>query len=874
MSKRFRIGITSFLWLTSSFLLLIFIGIGADYLTTMSDIANQATDLRERALPEIMENQRAFTNIESLRRIAEVVYVTDDAKRRREARITAQAMAAESVFTRGEKFHERAMRLSELINTLAKFRDASDKTGKGIQELARDYSQAILLMATYIPNIEVNRKIAQAYFATSMPLAGPTGISRDNVDKIMDLDRADKENMTFIAEQCEYYAAYFRALGPICARVREVNTEYDEQKALLLENFSRAREYWQIVDASLREARDSVGADSEFAIDTSLGAIESKAEREAWVSTWLMVGGTLAFLVYLTLLYWHIVRPVRWTGQKLMEIQQGVLHGTVPSIRISEMVEVAHLLDHFSGHLAELYSQAERLEEDAAEKNDLEELMRVVFQASLNGYCVWSQGTLIMANQGLLRLLEIHSMDELIRSKNLMDFPSRNEMESIYETVQDKGIHRSEVHLSTLGGRSLPCEVTYLPVYVQGKSCILSYFRDMREQKRTEEELRGAKEAAEAAVREKSDFLARMSHEIRTPMNGVLGLTQIALNHSPPPQQRNYLEKIQASARILLGVINDILDFSRIERGKVNLEQVNFCLTDMVGTVVDLFRGQAEQKGLYFRVETCPNLPSRVWGDELRLSQVLLNLCGNAVKFTERGGVTVRLEVQADYGEQVRLRISVSDTGVGMTDRQMAGLFQPFSQADTSTTRKYGGSGLGLMISKLLVEMMGGEIDMESIPGMGSEFGFAIILRKAPAAAESSCCVRLSDTPDQDSLAGKRILLVEDNEINQEIAVAFLKHMGIETLTASNGAEALEVLEHNDVDGVLMDIQMPVMDGLEASRRIRICERDTVRKLPIIAMTAHAMWEDRQKSLAAGMNDHITKPINADELCDKLSKLL
>jgi signal transduction histidine kinase/BarA-like signal transduction histidine kinase len=694
------------------------------------------------------------------------------------------------------------------------------------------------------------------------------------VDKIMDLDGADKENMRYIAEQCDYYAVYYSALGPICAQVRQANADYVEQKRRLLENFSRAREYWQIVDASLREARDSVGADSEFAIDTSLGAIESKAERETRVSSWLMVGGTLAFLIYLTLLYWHIVRPVRWTGQKLMEIQRGVLHGAMPSIRISEMVDVAHLLDHFSGHLADLYSHAERLEEDAAEKNDLEELMRVVFQASLNGYCVWSQGKLIMANQGLLRLLEVHSIEELIRCKGILGLPSLQEMESIYETVQDKGMHRNEARLGALSGRALPCEVTYLPVYVQGKSCVLSYFRDMREQKRTEEELRGAKEAAEAAVREKSDFLARMSHEIRTPMNGLLGLTQIALNHSPPPEQRNYLEKIQASARILLGVINDILDFSRIERGKVNLEQVNFSLFDMVGTVVDLFKEQSEEKGLYFHVETCPNLPSRVWGDELRLSQVLLNLCGNAVKFTERGGVTVRLEVQADYGDQVRLRISVSDTGVGMTDRQMSGLFQPFSQADTSTTRKYGGSGLGLMISKLLVEMMGGEIDMESIPGMGSEFGFTLVLRKAPEAADPSICLRLSETPDQDSLMGKRILLVEDNEINQEIAVAFLKHMGIETLTASNGAEALEALEQNTVDGVLMDIQMPVMDGLEASRRIRTSERESVRKLPIIAMTAHAMWEDRQKSLAAGMNDHITKPINADELCGKLSKLL
>jgi CheY-like chemotaxis protein len=364
-----------------------------------------------------------------------------------------------------------------------------------------------------------------------------------------------------------------------------------------------------------------------------------------------------------------------------------------------------------------------------------------------------------------------------------------------------------------------------------------------------------------------------MSHEIRTPMNGVLGLTQIALSHTPPPDQKLYLEKIQASARILLGVINDILDFSRIEQGKVELEDIDFSLSAMVNTVVDLFRAQAGEKGLRFAVEFGPDIPDKVRGDELRISQVLLNLCGNAIKFTEQGGVTLRLALESERDDEVRLLFTVADTGVGMSEKQMAGLFQPFSQADTSTTRKYGGSGLGLVISKLLVEMMGGVITMQSTPGKGSVFNVTLSLRKVPESENNVC--RKSCDPDQwEELAGKRILLVEDNEINQEIAVAFLSNLGLRVLLASNGAEALKVLENEDVDGVLMDIQMPVMDGLEAARLIRSQGRDAIRKVPIIAMTAHAMLEDIEKSLAAGMDDHITKPIDVDELCFKLSRLL
>ena len=527
--------------------------------------------------------------------------------------------------------------------------------------------------------------------------------------------------------------------------------------------------------------------------------------------------------------------------------------------------------------------------------------------------------------------------------------------------------------------------------------------QDISAEREMIENLRRARDMAEQATRAKSEFLANMSHEIRTPMNAVLGMTHLALRANPVPQQRDYLRKIQASGQHLLGIINDILDFSKIESGKLELELVDFDLERLLGELAQLVSEQVAGKGLELILDVAPGVPRGLTGDALRIKQILLNFVSNAVKFTPAGEVAIHVSADTT-GEGVLLRCAVSDTGIGLDEKQKAQLFQSFQQADSSITRRYGGTGLGLAISRRLAELMGGEVGVDSAPGVGSTFWFtarvargqapeaepqrlgelrgkrvlvvddnrtardvlsamlqtlgfttteaesgptALQALEAMAAAGTPCDLVVLDwqMPEMDGvatarairhlpgpqpallmvtaygreglaeyaadtdirevlvkpvspstlleaimriyhqaddrarepsaalaahpsdpteLAGCRALLVEDNEINQQVATELLQQAGLVVTIAGNGAIALETLRNAQFDIVLMDMQMPVMDGLEATRRIR--QQPGLEQLPIIAMTANAMASDRERCLAAGMNDHIAKPIDLDEL--------
>ena len=417
-----------------------------------------------------------------------------------------------------------------------------------------------------------------------------------------------------------------------------------------------------------------------------------------------------------------------------------------------------------------------------------------------------------------------------------------------------------------------------------GRVFIFALQRDISGRKRTEAELRRhrehleamvderthalqiAKEAAEAASRAKSTFLANMSHELRTPLNGILGMTELARRLAAEPRQQRYLELVAGSSKHLLAVINDILDISRIEADRLVLQSTVFRLGGLLEEVRNMIESQARDKGLRFSVAIAPELEAfDLRGDALRLRQILLNLLGNAVRFTERGEVALRVDPAGQDERRERLRFEVRDTGVGVAEADQRRLFLPFEQVDGTLTRQHGGTGLGLAISRRLAEAMGGEIGVDSTPGFGSCFWFTAWLERVEGAgATTADDARGSEAALRDRHAGLRVLLVEDEPVNREVAQALLEQAGLAVELAGDGEQAVEMARRHPYALVLMDMQMPRMGGIDATRAIR--QLPGWQDTPIIAMTANAFEEDRRRCLEAGMNDHVGKPVDPERL--------
>ncbi len=379
-------------------------------------------------------------------------------------------------------------------------------------------------------------------------------------------------------------------------------------------------------------------------------------------------------------------------------------------------------------------------------------------------------------------------------------------------------------------------------------------------------ELVAARDKAQEGERLKSQFLANMSHEIRTPLNGVLGLTNILLETKLDSQQKDLLDTVKTSAESLMTVINDILDLSKIEAGRMNMEAVRFSPRAVAGAAVKTVDWSARQKGIRIVQKFAEDVPESVVGDPVRVKQVLLNLLGNAVKFTKRGQITVELSLREGM-----LLFGVRDTGIGIARANLQTIFEPFRQADGSTTRQYGGTGLGLSISSKLVALMGGTMKVESDLGVGSYFGFTLPLIRIPDTPPAALPVPGAAEEPTESF---QILLAEDNVVNQRVATRLLEKRGHRVLVASNGEEAVEIWKRNDIDLVLMDVQMPRMSGYEATAAIRDLERQNGRSTPIVAVTAHAISGDREKCLDSGMDEYVTKPIRMEELTAAIRRAL
>ena len=532
-----------------------------------------------------------------------------------------------------------------------------------------------------------------------------------------------------------------------------------------------------------------------------------------------------------------------------------------------------------------------------------EALFRSVWEASEHPMCLTNQSGIILKQNAAFSKMVGRAADRVEHSEMAALFLVEDQpaIRSYYsERYAGRGTGAClDREFRFASGNSGVFDVSFTMVEVPGEpSQLLSIYRDVTERKRAADELARAKEAAETAnvdlieanryLKEtgrlaadmaertealsaaKSEFLANMTHEIRTPLNGILGMTELALQTDLKADQREYIDLVRTSAEALLCLVNDVLDYAKYEAGKLALNQMELSLRSVMAQVLKPLGLRASLNNLRFEYLVSDDVPDRLIGDAQRLGQILMNLVSNAIKFTHEGKISVRVHRESMEGSRVALRFCVRDTGIGIPPEKHRVIFEPFTQADGSTTREYGGTGLGLSIASGLVKMMDGRIWVESSPGEGSAFNFTVVMTSSDEMAKQGLAV---GAPGRCAGRNMHVLVAEDNIVNQRLATCVLEREGHRVQVASSGAEAIAMLERDEFDLVLMDIQMPGLDGLQAAARIREMERNTGKRLPIVAMTAQTGDADQQRCLKAGMDAYVSKPIRVSELMNLIESV-
>ena len=570
----------------------------------------------------------------------------------------------------------------------------------------------------------------------------------------------------------------------------------------------------------------------------------------------------------------EIARALRGEVPYFEWVHQNAQGQEIPcEIRLVELPDGDRVLVH--GSITDI---TERKKAQEAIRKSEESFTRI-FQASPIATAIsrLDNGCILEVNEGFQKTFGYTREEAVGRTTTQLNlWHDAAQCDEIFTLLRQNGgsVDSIDVRFVTKNGAVRDLQGSIETFELNGQQCLLWMGIDITERKQAEEVLKQAKEAAEAAAQARSQFLAMMSHEIRTPMNGVIGMTSLLLGTELSREQREYVEVVRSSGDALLTIINDILDFSKIEAGRIELEEHPFDLRACISDAIDLLAKSADEKGLRLTCHIDPDVPTTLVTDSTRLRQIIVNLVSNAVKFTANGAVSVSVCAEEIKADAYRLHVSIRDTGIGIAPAQLDRLFYPFVQGDASTTRRYGGTGLGLSICKKLCQLLGGDIGVESEPGVGSTFHFTIKVRveaEAVAAAPGQENADAAPPDDDASEAMLHILLAEDNVVNKKVALHMLERIGYRADVASNGREAVEALQRQHYDVVLMDMQMPEMDGLEATQRIR-ADIPAERRPYIIALTANAMEGDRERCLAAGMDDYLSKPVKLNALREALAR--